>query len=79
MEKSNLYLLNLSVLLLATVVSLISLNETLISVYAGFFAVEYFACALIYRPSGQAYLLISATIFVLWAITAVLTVAGIGI
>ena len=79
MEKSNAYLLNLSVLLLGTAVALISLNESSLSVYIGFFTLEYFACALIYRPSGRAYQLISATVFVAWIVTAALSVAGYGI
>jgi predicted membrane protein len=78
LEKSNIYLITLSFLLFATIVSLISVNETHLSVYIGFLAMEYFACALIYRPGGDMYKLISATLFIFWAVTAALTVAGLG-
>ena len=78
MERSNAYLLTLSTFLYATVVSLISVKETHLSVYIGFIAMEYFGCSLVYKPPGQVYQLISATLFVIWAATAALTVAGLG-
>jgi hypothetical protein len=79
MERSNIYLFSLAVLLFATCIALILANVTLLEVYIGFFALEYFACGLIYRPPGQAYQIISATLLILWLATALLSVSGIGI
>ncbi len=79
MERSNIYLISLATLLFATSIALISARVTFLEVYIGFFALEYFACALIYRPPGQAYQIISVTLFILWLATALLSVSGIAI
>lgn len=50
MEKQNLYLLALAVLLLATVVSLAALNEVRLDVYVSVFTVAYFATSTVFNP-----------------------------
>ena len=65
-------------LLYVTVIPLAALGENHLNVYLGFFALEYFACSIIFKPKAKAYDLISVTLFVIWVITAILSVARLG-
>jgi len=66
LDRHKQYVLTLSVLLLATVVSLSALGERSLEVYLSLFAVSYFASTALFRPRRITFDFVGAALFVVF-------------
>ena len=75
MDKQAVYFLTLSFLLLASAVTLSSLNENSLAVYFSFFVASYFVCSLIFAQKRRSsFDFVGLALLLVWAFTVIWTV-----
>ncbi|MEM0118139.1 MAG: hypothetical protein QXV32_06805 [Conexivisphaerales archaeon] len=77
MEKANLYLLTLSFLIVASVVSMASLGQNSLDVYVSLFVISYFATSAIFSPRRVTFDFLGLALFIIFAVIVALRVLAI--